>query len=462
MLKIYNTLSRKKEVFKPINKDKIKLFVCGLTVYDSPHLGHAKTYIQFDIIAKYLRYKGFKVFYLQNITDIDDKIIKKAKEEKTDWKIVARNYEKICLEDIKELGIDSVDKYARATDYIPEIVSQVKRLVKKGCAYKISDGYYFDLKKDKDYGKLAKRTAQESEDSVSRIDENMEKRNRGDFCLWKFYKLGEPIWKTDLGSGRPGWHIEDTAITEKELGQQYDIHGGGLDLIFPHHEAEIAQMESISGKKPFVKYWMHTGFLNINKEKMSKSLGNFFTIRDALKKYDKNIIRFLFLLTHYRKPLDFSEEILKQAENSLQKLYELMLKLDNYKSKSRNYSKLDAMIKKTKTKFENAMDDDFETANAIAVIFEFVKDANKLLAEEKLSGKDAGKIKNFMKTIDKIFGILAEEKIKIPREIKEMAEERENARKNKDFKKADELREKIKSLGYYVDDTKEGYIIKKL
>ncbi len=462
MLKIYNTLSRKKEVFKPINKDKIKLFVCGLTVYDYPHLGHAKTYIQFDIIAKYLRYKGLKVFYLQNITDIDDKIIKRAREEKTDWKTVARNYEKICLEDIKKLGIDSVNKYARATDYIPEIISQVKRLVKKGCAYKISDGYYFDLKKDKDYGKLAKRTAQESEDSVSRIDENTEKRNKGDFCLWKFSKLGEPTWKTDLGSGRPGWHLEDTAITEKELGQQYDIHGGGLDLIFPHHEAEIAQMESISGKKPFVKYWMHTGFLNINKEKMSKSLGNFFTIRDALKKCDKNTIRFLFLLTHYRKPLDFSEEILKQAENSLQKLNELMLKLDNYKSKSGNYSKLDAIIKKTKTKFENAMDDDFETANAVAVIFEFAKESNKLLAEEKLSEKDAKKIKNFMKAIDTIFGILAEEKIKIPRGIKELAEERESARKNKDFKTADIIREKIKSLGYYVEDTKEGYIIKKL
>ena len=335
-LKFYNTLTRKVEEFRPINNKEVKMFVCGPTVYDYAHIGNARTFTNFDFIAKYLRYKNYKVFYLQNITDIDDKIIKKANEEKTGWDNISRKYEKIFLEDMKLLGNDAVSKYARATDYIPEIVSQVKRLIEKGIAYKISDGYYFDLSKFREYGKLAKRTSLEEDDAVSRIDENPEKRNKGDFCLLKFSKPEEPVWHTELGDSRPGWHIEDTAITEKELGQQYDLHGGAIDLIFPHHEAEIAQMEAISGKKPFVKYWLHTGFLQFNKEKMGKSKGNFWIVRDVIKKYNKQIIRFMFLSTHYRKPLEFSEESLEQAKNSLQKLNEFMLKLENCKSKSKD------------------------------------------------------------------------------------------------------------------------------
>ena len=241
-LKLYNTLTRKKEIFNPINSKKVNMFVCGPTVYDYSHLGHAKTYVQFDIIVKYLRYKGYNVFYLQNITDLDDKIINRAKEEKVDWRKIKDKYEKSFLKDMGNLNVNSVDKYARATDYVKEIISQVKRLIKKGYAYKISDGWYFDLKKNKDYGKLSNRKILEKNDAVSRIDENIEKKNSGDFCLWKFSKPGEPIWKAEIGEGRPGWHIEDTAITEKELGSQYDIHGGATDLIFPHHEAEIAQM----------------------------------------------------------------------------------------------------------------------------------------------------------------------------------------------------------------------------
>ena len=459
VIKVYNTLTRKKENFKSLKNNKVNIFVCGITPYNYAHLGHAKTYVQFDVIVKYLRYKKYNVFYLQNITDIDDKIIQKASQEKTDWKTIARNYEKAYLEDMKELGVNSVNKYARATEHIPEIVSQVKRLVEKKYAYKISDGYYFDLKKFKEYGKLVKRT---TEDAVSRIDENKEKRNKGDFCLWKFSKPGEPLWKTKIGNGRPGWHIEDTAITEAEFGPQYDVHGGGLDLIFPHHEAEIAQMESISGKKPFVKYWLHTGFLQVNKEKMSKSLGNFFTIRDVLEKYNKNVVRFMLISTHYRKPIDFSQEALEQAKNSLQKLNEFMLKLNSYKRKSKNNKKIDLIINKTKADFERAMDDDFETANAITTIFDFVKIINKFLANERLSIKNCKKIKEFIQKIDKVFCVLDEEKIKIPKEVNELIKKREEARKNKDFKLADKIREKIKSLGYYVEDTKEKAIIKKV
>src|SRR3989344_4861436 len=318
-LEVYNTLTRKKEEFVPIKGKKVNLFVCGPTSYDYSHIGHAKTYTQFDFIVKYLRYKKFKIFYLQNITDIDDKIIS--------WKELSTKFEKTFYEDMKNLHINSVNKYARATDYIKEIISQAKRLVKKGYAYKLEDGYYFNLSKFKEYGKLSGRNYEEAEDATTRIDENINKKNKGDFCLWKFSKENEPSWKSSLGNGRPGWHIEDTAITEKFFGSNYDVHGGARDLIFPHHEAEIAQMESISGKKPLVKYWLHTGFLNVKGQKMSKSLGNFFTIRDILKKYSANTLRFLFIQTHYRSAIDFSENSLESAKNSLERLNDFMLKV---------------------------------------------------------------------------------------------------------------------------------------
>src|SRR3989338_3896037 len=282
MLKIYNTLSGKKEAVTLKKGKAVQLFVCGPTVYDYSHLGHARTYIAFDVIVKYLKEKGYKVFYLQNITDIDDKIIQRAQKKGIAAEKLAQDFEKEYLKDMKTLKVDSVTKYARATDYIKEIISQTKRLLEKGYAYQIKDGIYYDISKFKNYGKLSGRTVQQAEDAISRIDENINKKNKGDFILWKISKPGEPKWTSPCGYGRPGWHIEDTAITEKIFGPQYDIHGGGEDLIIPHHEAEIAQMEAISGKKPLVKYWLHTSFLNVGGKKMSKSLGNFFTIRDIL------------------------------------------------------------------------------------------------------------------------------------------------------------------------------------
>ena len=442
MLKVYNTLTRKKEEFKPIHPKKVQMFVCGPTVYDYSHLGHAKTYIQFDVIARYLKFKGHKLFYLQNITDIDDKIINRAKNEKSDWKKLSEKYEKLFLEDMKNLNVTSVNKYARATDHIKEIISQVKRLIKKGYAYKIEDGWYFDLKKDKDYGKLAKRKDFKKNDAISRIDENKGKKNFGDFCLWKFSKPGEPIWKTDLGDGRPGWHIEDTAITEKEFGAQYDLHGGGIDLIFPHHEAEIAQMESISGKKPLVKYWMHTGFLKINKNKMGKSLGNFKTIRDLLKEYNPEIIRYFVISNHYRKPLDFSDDKLKTAKNSYERLKNLIFEIKDDKKTNNSYLQ----------KFEKEMDDDFNTPNGLQVLWKLIKDK-----------KTNGKI-NAIKKMDKVLSLklFEKEKIKIPFEIKKLAEERESARKKKDFVSADKIRETLKKKGYIIEDKERSYEIKKL
>lgn len=449
-LKIYSTLSRKKEAFKPIKKSQVNLFVCGPTVYDFAHLGHAKTYTQFDVIVKYLRHKGFKVFYLQNITDIDDKIINRANQEKTDWKEIVEKYEREYFEDMNSLGINSVNKYAKATNYLPEIISQVKRLIDKGIAYKISDGYYFDLTKFKEYGKLAKRKSLEKGDAVSRIDENPEKRNSGDFCLWKFKKSGEPFWESSLGEGRPGWHIEDTAITEKHFGSQYDLHGGGLDLIFPHHEAEIAQMESLSGKKPLVRYWMHTGFLKINKEKMSKSLGNFSTIKEALKKYSPKTIRYFFISTHYRKPIDFSKENLENANSSYERLKNICEEISpEGVSSGEDDGKINEKYLKI---FEKVMDDDFNTPKALQVLWKLVRD-------EKAVGKY-----QTIKKIDKVFGLklLEKEKIKIPQEIKKLVEEREQARKNKDWKKADDLREVLKKQGYILDDTEKGARVRKI
>ncbi len=449
-LKVYNTLSRKKEVFKPINDKNVKFFVCGITSYDYAHIGHAKTYVQFDLIVKYLRYLKYNVFYLQNITDIDDKIIKRSIEKNISWENLARKYEKEFLEDIKSLNVTSVNKYARATDYIKEIKSQVKRLIDKKIAYKISDGYYFDLEKFKEYGKLAKRKAVEAEDAVSRIDENKEKKNKGDFCLWKFSKPSEPSWKFELGSGRPGWHIEDTAITEKELGAQYDVHGGAIDLIFPHHEAEIAQMESISGKKPLVKYWLHTAFLNINKQKMSKSLKNFLTIKEALKEYDPRVLRLFFISQHYRTTIDFSYEVLEQSKNSLEKIDSFILYLKESKEKDDLI-----LIKKTREDFEKAMNDDFNTPQAFAVIYNFMKEVNK-----KGGGK---KSYNLMLELDKVLDLNLKniKPIKLEKDIYNLVEQRELARKNKNFKKADELREKLFKLGIILEDTKEGVKWKK-
>lgn len=393
---------------------KINLFVCGPTTYDFSHLGHARTYIVFDMIVKYLRNKGRKVFYLQNITDIDDKIIKRAKQEKIPWKTLARKFEKEYLKDMKTLKVDSVTKYARATTHIKEIINQVKRLEQKGFAYKLKDGIYFDISKFKDYGKLSGRTILQAEDGVSRIDESKQKRNKGDFCLWKKSKTGEPKWKSPFGfDGRPGWHIEDTAITEKYFGPQYDIHGGGRDLMFPHHEAEIAQMETISGKSPLVKYWLHTGFLTVEGRKMSKSLGNFITIQDFLKKETPETLRMLIFSSHYRSPIDFSKKAILQARKNLAKLNTFPI---------------------GKVEISKAMDDDFNTPEAFAAIF---------------------KAKKWTLEIETIFGI-ARQDIKIPEKIKKLVQKREQARKQKNWKQSDALRKQITKLGWQIEDTPKG------
>ncbi|MDO8590171.1 MAG: cysteine--tRNA ligase [bacterium] len=374
-IKLHNTLTGSLEAFEPLKSGKVGMFVCGPTVYDFSHLGHAKTYIQFDFLARYLGYMGYEVTYVQNITDIDDKIIERAREKNVEPNMLAEEYERYYLEDMAALNNISVDKYARAHDYIPQIVDQVKRLLAKDMAYRISDGYYFDIKQFEDYGRLSGRLSLEPGDAVSRIDENQEKRNPGDFCLWKFRKEDDPYWSTELGEGRPGWHIEDTAITESELGPQYDIHGGSMDLIFPHHEAEIAQMESASGLKPMVKYWLHTGFLNVKTEKMSKSLGNFITIRAVTEKGVSPLaLRYLFLLSHYRTPTNFSFEALEAAENAYNRLKKFVAGLLGTGVVDESY----------KQKFTEKLENDLNTPQALAVVWGLIKDKD-ISPEDKLA-----------------------------------------------------------------------------
>ncbi len=460
MFKIYNTKTRKKEILKPRKNKKINLFVCGPTVYDFSHIGHARTYVSFDVITKYLKESGYDVFYLQNITDIDDKIIERAKKTKTSPKQLAEKFKKEYFKDVKSLKITSVSKYAKATDYIKEILSQVKRLMKKGYAYRLEDGIYYDISKFKNYGKLSRRTITQAEDGVSRIDQAKNKRNKGDFCLWKKSKSGEPKWPSPWFQGRPGWHIEDTAITEKQFGPQYDIHGGAQDLMFPHHEAEIAQMEAISNKHPLVKYWLHTGFLKVNGQKMAKSLGNFITIKDFLKENDSRTLRLLIIKSHYRSPLDYNEKLLSQTKRELERIDEFIDKLKNTKTKG----KPQKITKDLEKQFKSAMEDDFNTPQAIALLFNLVNKGNSLINQNKLTVIDAKKIITFLKKIDKVFNFIfpTKQKEKIPSSIIDLVELREKQRKENNWQKADEIRKKIQQLGYWVEDTKDGSKIKKI
>ena len=479
MLKIYNTISRKKEIFLPISipekylqigelpaGKRVNLFVCGPTVYDFPHIGHARTYVFFDAFVKYLREQNFDVFYLQNITDIDDKIISRAQQDNVSAKKLALRFEKEYIKDIRELKVNSVTKYARATEYIKEIQRQIKKLIEKKYAYETKDGVYYNVSKFKDYGKLSGRTLLRTEDAVSRIDESGFKKNKRDFCLWKIVPMPQkasqanPYWKSPWGKGRPGWHIEDTAICEKYFGAQYDIHGGARDLIFPHHEAEIAQMEAVSGKRPMVKYWVHSGFLTIKNRKMAKSTGNFITIKDFLKKESPRLLRFLFIKTHYRSPINYNKNILLQAKQELKRIDEFVEKVRLLKSEGVGLkNEFGAKIlKKTEEEFAQAIEDDFNTPKAIAALFELINKENGLLAQNEFNSNDARDALAFLKKIDRFLNFIFWQKSekKIPKEITELLLEREKYRKAAKWREADEIRKKIQKMGYQIEDTKKG------
>lgn len=477
-IRILNTLSGTKEPLPETGKRPLRLFVCGPTVYDYIHIGNARTNAVFDTFARYVRSRGIKLFYLENITDIDDKIIRRAAEEKSDWKKLARTYEHAFREDMKKLNIRSVTKYARATSFIKEIVQQVQTLAQKGHTYEIPDGWYFDLTTFPNYGKLAKRTVEEAEDGISRIDENPEKRNRGDFCLWKLTNVktknahdakkkfavidGVPAWNTPLGWGRPGWHIEDTAITESQFGPQYELHGGGVDLIFPHHEAEIAQQESASGKKPFVKLWMHVAFFDLKGAKMSKSAGNIITVRDFLKIHDANVFRMIVAEHHYRTRIEYDETLATQAENALRTFHEFLEKLRFVErlAGQNTHFRTDAACNRSARAFDDAMADDVNTPRALAALFELINEIQPYLWTLSRSG--AKTISSFIRERLAIFGIVLLLKT-VPPRIQRLATRRESFRVHKQFMHADALRRQIETLGYTVEDTPLGpLVLKKL
>ncbi len=450
-LHVYNTLGRKKNDFVPLKQGQINFFVCGPTVYDYAHIGHGRSYVVYDVIVKYLRSLGFTVRYVQNITDVDDKIIVRAAEEKKTAKEIAEHYEKTYHEDMLALGVTAVTKYARATNYISEIINQIERLIKTGHAYLATDGVYFDISSFLEYGKLSNQKLEELK--VQRIEPNPAKKNLGDFSLWKKHKQGEPSWDSQFGKGRPGWHIEDTAITETEFGSQYDVHGGGMDLIFPHHEAEIAQMEALSGK-PLAKYWLHNGFLQVNGEKMSKSLKNFTTIRDSLKKFPAAALRYFFLSTHYRSPINYTDEGLRAAANAVERLNETihLLKLVNEKNDEETHSKINDEIQSLQKKFTTAMNDDFETSRALGAVFEFVRTLNSSIATKSLDIANAREALGVLKNYNEILGVMNFKDEQLSSEQKSLIEEREVARKKKDWTLADTLRKKLLDTGILVED----------
>ncbi|MBI3588946.1 MAG: cysteine--tRNA ligase [Candidatus Liptonbacteria bacterium] len=459
---LFNTLSGKKELLVKPKGRPLRLFVCGPTVYDDPHIGNGRTYVFFDTLVKYLRSTGLKVFYLQNITDIDDKIIARAHAEKVSFSKIAETYLAVYFRDMKALGVTAVTKYARATKYIPQIQKQIEVLLKKGYAYEIAkDGIYYDVSKFRDYGKLSRRTTVQAESGVSRIDESIHKKNKADFALWKFGHTkapmqiinGEPAWPSPWGLGRPGWHIEDTAITEYFFGPQYDIHGGAVDLKFPHHEAEIAQQEAASGKKPLVKIWMHGGFLTLEDQKMSKSLGNFMTIDQFLKNTSPEVFRLMTLSHHYRSPLNYTVKLNKEMKLKWLAILEFLAKAEvGAKSSLVKKSRVSNLAKFEK-EFTLALADDFNTPAALGILFKFIGELQpKLWQLSRVEAKQIlKKIRKTLKTLGFSFKFP-----QIPLKIKGLARERENLRKNQQFVQSDSLRKKANDLGFLIEDSPLG------
>jgi len=459
-LRIYNTLTRKKEIFKPIKAGHVGMYSCGPTVYNFAHIGNFRNYVFVDLLKRYIKYKGYKIKHVMNITDIDDKTIRDSAKEGVSLKEFTEKYTKAFFDDLKTLNIEPADIYPKATEHVKEMIDFVKVLVKKGYAYEKLNSVYYDISKFKDYGKLSKVDLSQMK-SGARVDlDEYEKDHPGDFTLLKRSKLDELkkgiYYDTEFGKVRPGWHLECSVMSMKYLGSTFDIHTGGVDLIFPHHENEIAQSEAYSGKK-FVNYWSHNEHLIVDNKKMSKSLGNFYTLRDLLKKgYSPRSIRYVLLATHYRQKLNFTFESLKAAENSIKRLDEFMVKLKDVKGEKNN-KEIYVLIEKAKSDFEDAMDDDLNVSIALSVMFDFVKKINTFIMNENISKKDAEKAIALMHDFDSVFGILKEgEKEEISKEIEQLIEKRQEARKNKNWAEADRIRDELKEKGIILKDAKDG------
>lgn len=457
-MKILNTLTRKKEEFVPINEGKVGIYVCGPTVYDYIHIGNARPMIVFDTLRRYLEYKGYEVNYVSNFTDVDDKIIKRANAEGVDASVISERYIAEVKKDMAALNVREATTHPKATEEIPDMIEMVKTLIEKDYAYEVNGTVYFRTRKFKDYGKLSKKNIDDLRSGnrdllVSGVDE---KEDPLDFVLWKPKKEGEPSWPSPWGDGRPGWHLECSVMSKKYIGDVIDIHAGGEDLIFPHHENEIAQSEAANGTE-FARYWMHNGFLKINNEKMSKSLGNFFTVREIADKYPLQVIRFFMLSAHYRSPLNFSAELVEASKNGLERILTAVDRLKSINGTDGEVDKavadeMDAFVKK----YEDAMDDDLNTADAISVIFELVKYANVNVNEESSKAT----IDLVLKTVERlcdVLGIIAEKKEEIlDSDIEALIEERQAARKAKNFARADEIRGQLSDMGIILEDTREG------
>ncbi len=489
MIRVYNTLTGRKEEFAPLESGKVRMYACGITAYDYSHLGHARAAVAFDLIQRYFRRKGYEVKFVRNFTDVDDKIIKRAREEGISAEQVAEKYIKAYHEDMQRLGVGRADVEPRATEHIPEMIEVIKKLIAKGHAYVMDGDVYFRVMSFPGYGKLSKRNLDELI-AGARVEVDERKENPLDFALWKASKPGEPAWDSPWGKGRPGWHIECTAMGFKHLGESFDIHAGGKDLIFPHHENEIAQSEAYSGR-PFVKYWLHNGFVNINQEKMSKSLGNFFTIREILDKYDPEVVRLFLLSTHYRSPIDFSDANLKDARAGLDRFYTMKEGIVDCLSGKKapgvrpedvieaSDRPLYEKIKGLPKAFEEAMDDDFNTALAIGHVFDLVRDVNRFISDINNKGEDAAVILLsaakaafndvgstlglFMREPEEWFkeGRAADKKVAMPVEkIEEYIHLRNEARARKDWAEADRIRKLLDEAGVALFDRPGGTVWK--
>lgn len=458
-MKLYNSLTRKKEEFVPIEEGKIRMYVCGPTVYNFFHIGNARPFLIFDTFRRYMEYRGYEVNYVQNFTDVDDKIIRRAQEEGLDSLEISEKYIEEYFKDADALGIRRATHHPKVTDTIPDIIAYVEKLIEKGNAYVSGGDVYYDTSTFETYGKLSGQSLDDLE-AGARIEVNEQKRHPADFVLWKAKKPGEPSWQSPWGEGRPGWHIECSVMSTKFLGETIDIHAGGQDLIFPHHENEIAQSEAYSDK-PFAHYWMHNGYININNEKMSKSKGNFFTVRDILAQYEAEVLRFFILSAQYRNPINFSEELIMQASNALERLYNakenLLYAMETGGDAPLTVTEIEILssLRRHKERFIEAMDDDLNTADGISAIFELVRDINTNLqdAPTRTFAENAYKL---LMELAGVLGILGREKGGLDEQVESMIAERQEARKNKNFARSDEIRDELKAMGIVLEDTPQG------
>lgn len=471
-IKVYNSLTRKKEDFVPVEEGKVRMYVCGPTVYALSHIGHARSAVSFDVIFKYLKYKGYEVKYARNYTDVDDKIINRANEEGVSSEELAERYIKAFDEDMAALGVEIPNFRPKATGTIKKIIEVTETLIKKGAAYELNGDVYYSVRLKKDYGKLSGKNIDELE-SGARVDVDERKKDPLDFALWKSSKPGEPAWDSPWGKGRPGWHIECSAMCMERLGDTIDIHGGGKDLIFPHHENEIAQSEAATGKTPYVKYWLHNGFVNIEKEKMSKSIGNILNIRDVLKDYTADALRLFLLSSHYRSPIDYTRDSLKDAESAMERYYKTVQRMKEEYPSAFEVESCIHCIEDRISEMTSAMDDDFNTAEVIGTVFKEVTRANKLMDEAKATGekkgvwteisytlslfKEAGRFLGlFTRTPEEYFGERNSRAALPAEEIEGLIKEREEARKRKDFKAADAIRNGLLEKGIVLEDSAKG------